>query len=54
MIAYDCEIPLYVLLGAWEEFIAHVMGGIKQNCELINSAVEETRNGMHIIYPKMI
>ncbi|KAF2235508.1 hypothetical protein EV356DRAFT_120428 [Viridothelium virens] len=41
-------------LVSWEEFITRVVGGIKQNRELINNAVEETRKGVHVIYPKLV
>jgi hypothetical protein len=41
-------------MAAWEEFITRVMGGVGQNRELINSAVEETRKGVHVVYPKLV
>ena len=39
---------------SWEEFITHVMGGLDQNRELINKAVEELRKGAHVVYPKLV
>jgi hypothetical protein len=39
---------------AWEEFITRVMGGLKQYRELINSAVDESQKGVHVMYPKLV
>lgn len=41
-------------MTAWEEFITRVMGGLDQNRELINSSVEETHKGVHVVYPKLV
>ena len=41
-------------MTAWEEFITRVMGGLDQNRELINSSVEETHKGFHVVYPKLV
>jgi hypothetical protein len=30
------------------------MGGLEQNRDLINSAVEETKSGTHVVYPKLV
>jgi hypothetical protein len=39
---------------SWEEFITRIMGGLKQNRELINNAVDESHKGVHVMYPKLV
>lgn len=41
-------------MAAWEEFITRIMGSTKQSGNLINSAVDETHRGVHVIYPKLV
>jgi hypothetical protein len=39
---------------AWEEFMTRVKGGLKQNRGLVNSAVDESQKGVHVMYPKLV